>query len=42
MSIQWEDKYSLHISGVDDQHKRIFFLLDQCEKLFSENKDKLF
>ena len=42
MSIQWEDKFSLHISGVDDQHKRIFFLLEQSERLFIENKDNLF
>lgn len=42
MSIQWEDKFSLHISGVDDQHKRIFFLLEQSERLLIENKDNLF
>ena len=36
MSIQWEDKYSLHISGVDDQHKRIFFLLEQVKTFLRE------
>ncbi|MBK8395825.1 MAG: hemerythrin family protein [Leptospiraceae bacterium] len=41
MSIKWDDKYKLHISGVDDQHKRLFQLLAESEKLYSNNKGNL-
>jgi hemerythrin len=41
MSINWSLKYLLNISGVDDQHKRLFYLLDQNEELYCKEKGNL-
>ena len=41
MSINWSQKYLLNISGVDDQHKRLFYLLDQNEELYAKEKGNL-
>lgn len=41
MSIEWTSKLETNISEIDTQHKRLFFLLGEVEKLYNENKGNL-
>lgn len=35
----WSDKYSVNIEIIDEQHKELFDILDNCYELLLKNKD---
>lgn len=35
----WSDKYSVNIEIIDEQHKELFNILDNCYELLLKNKD---
>lgn len=35
----WSDKYSVNIEVIDEQHKELFNILDNCYELLLKNKD---
>lgn len=36
--MQWEERYSVHIANIDDQHKKLFLLINQLHDAMSKGK----
>jgi len=41
MATKWEDKFSVGVSEIDAQHKRLFSLVDNIEQLSTKHKGEL-
>lgn len=41
MGAEWSEKFETNISEIDTQHKRLFFLLGELEKLYDGNVGSL-
>lgn len=40
MAIIWDEKYSVGISSIDEQHKQFIFIMDKLSKAIKEGKTK--
>jgi hemerythrin len=38
MSIEWSDEFSVNMATVDDQHKRLIFIIQSLEKAISKGR----
>jgi len=36
--MQWEERYSVHIASIDEQHKKLFSLINQLHEAMSHGK----